>query len=70
MALLRTISSAIKTFIGLTDTPSSYAGQRGKVAMVAETEDGLEFGTPQTVDEASFLDAEEAMPDDMDEGTF
>jgi len=33
------------TFLGLTDTPSSYAGQAGKVVAVAGTEDSLEFTT-------------------------
>ena len=33
------------TFTGLTDTPSSYSGQSGKVVQVKATEDGLEFGT-------------------------
>ncbi len=32
------------TFLQLTDTPSSYSGQAGKVAKVKATEDGLEFG--------------------------
>jgi hypothetical protein len=31
------------TFIGLTDTPSTYSGQAGKFAKVKATEDGLEF---------------------------
>ncbi len=33
------------TFIGLTDTPSSYSGSSGKAVKVKSTEDGLEFGT-------------------------
>lgn len=32
-----------RTFLDLTDTPSSYSGQAGKVAAVKATEDGLEF---------------------------
>jgi len=31
-------------FLDLSDTPSSYTGQAGKVAKVKSTEDGLEFG--------------------------
>lgn len=33
----------VNTFLGLTDTPSSYAGQAGKLVEVKSTEDGLEF---------------------------
>jgi YD repeat-containing protein len=33
------------SFIGLSDVPSSYTGQAGKVVKVNATEDGLEFGT-------------------------
>ena len=32
------------TFLGLTDTPASYAGQSGLFPKVKATEDGLEFG--------------------------
>ena len=35
-----------KTFLSLTDTPSSYTGQAGKVATVNATENALEFTTP------------------------
>lgn len=31
------------TLLGLTDTPSSYTGQAGKLLAVAQTEDGTEF---------------------------
>jgi hypothetical protein len=34
----------VSTFLQLTDTPSSYSGQGGKVAKVKSSEDGLEFG--------------------------
>ena len=34
---------ATQSFIGLTDTPSSYAGQGGKIVTVKLAEDGLEF---------------------------
>lgn len=34
------------TFIGLTDVPASYAGQRGKQLAVNNTETGLEFAAP------------------------
>lgn len=33
------------TFLGLSDTPSAYTGEAGKVARVNATEDGLEFFT-------------------------
>jgi hypothetical protein len=36
---------AASSFLGLTDTPESYAGQSGKVVVVNETGDGLEFTT-------------------------
>ncbi len=36
---------AASSFLGLTDTPESYAGQAGKVVVVNETGDGLEFTT-------------------------
>lgn len=36
-------ASGVSTFLGLSDTPSSYSGQSGKVAAVKATEDGLEF---------------------------
>lgn len=35
----------VSTFTALTDTPSSYTGQTGKVVAVNATEDGLEFIT-------------------------
>jgi hypothetical protein len=37
--------SGSSTFTGLTDTPSSYSGEGGKVLKVKATEDGVEFGT-------------------------
>lgn len=37
------------TFVGLTDTPSSYSGSGGKGVKVKTAEDGLEFvGIPRT----------------------
>ena len=44
-----TVAGGASTFVSLTDTPSVYTGQSGKVAAVKGTEDGLEFisaGTP------------------------
>ncbi len=38
-------ASGATTFLGLTDTPGSYAGQAGKVASVKGSEDGLEFSS-------------------------
>ena len=40
---LPTGSGGATTFTGLTDTPSDYTGQQGKVVAVKSTEDGLEF---------------------------
>jgi len=37
-------ASTINSFLGLTDTPSSYSGHGGKVVKVKGAEDGLEFG--------------------------
>lgn len=37
-------AGGVDTFLELTDTPASYAGQSGNVAKVKSTEDGLEFG--------------------------
>ena len=37
-----------EAFTDLTDVPSSYSGQSGKVVKVKSTEDGLEFGTDGT----------------------
>jgi uncharacterized protein (TIGR02145 family) len=37
-----------KTFLSLTDTPSTYAGQANKVATVKADETGLEFKTPSS----------------------
>lgn len=39
------LNLALNTFLQLTDTPSSYAGQAGKAVVVKSTEDQLEFGT-------------------------
>jgi Tfp pilus assembly major pilin PilA len=37
------LSGGTSTFLGLTDTPSSYSGQANKVVSVKSAEDGLEF---------------------------
>jgi hypothetical protein len=39
------IASSATTFLQLTDTPSSYAGQANKYVKVKASEDGLEFST-------------------------
>lgn len=39
-------SGGASTFLDLTDTPSSYSGQAGKIVKVNSSEDGLEFGDP------------------------
>jgi len=36
---------ATASFLDLTDSPSSYSGEGGKIVIVKATEDGLEFGT-------------------------
>lgn len=41
--LVERAGSGVSTFLGLSDTPNSYAGQSGKVPAVNGTEDGLEF---------------------------
>ena len=40
---VRTLSAGITTFLGLTDTPSSYSAQAGKIARVNSGETALEF---------------------------
>lgn len=35
--------STVTNFLGLSDTPSDYSGQSGKIVAVKSTEDGLEF---------------------------
>jgi len=37
-------AGGVDTFLELTDTPASYAGQSGKIVKVKSTENGLEFG--------------------------
>ena len=39
-------AGSVSTFTQLSDVPSNYAGDQGKVATVNATEDGLEFTTP------------------------
>jgi len=38
-------NASIGSFVGLTDTPSAYTGQAGKLVAVKSAEDGLEFVT-------------------------
>jgi hypothetical protein len=45
-AFYRDGESILDSFLDLTDTPSSYIGQAGKVVKVKSGEDGLEFGNP------------------------
>jgi len=45
-AFYRDGESILDSFLDLTDTPSSYVGQAGKVVKVKSGEDGLEFGNP------------------------
>lgn len=52
--LSRTINT-IRTFLGLTDTPSSYTGQAGLVVKVKGDETGLEFGTGGGVTDHALL---------------
>jgi len=43
------------TFVGLTDTPSSYSGQSGKVVKVNRSEDALEFAADDDVPDSGDL---------------
>jgi len=49
--------SGSSTFLDLTDTPSSYTGQAGKMPIVNGTEDALIFATPTDTDEKVKLSA-------------
>jgi len=42
---IKTSGGGTTTFLGLTDTPSSYSGEANKFVAVKSTEDGLEFKT-------------------------
>jgi hypothetical protein len=42
--------SGVTNFLGLTDTPSSYSGQSGKIVKVKSDEEGLEFVDPSEGD--------------------
>jgi len=44
-------SHILQTFLGLSDTPSSYDGAAGKVPIVKNTEDGLDFALAYLTDE-------------------
>lgn len=44
-------SHILQTFLGLSDTPSSYDGAAGKVPIVKTTEDGLDFALAYLTDE-------------------
>jgi len=44
------------TFLGLTDTPSSYVGQSGKRSTVNATEDGIEFTSELVIDGGNATD--------------
>lgn len=50
--ILQSAISAIKTFLGLTDTPGSYSGQANKVAGVNAGENALEFKSHDGIDGA------------------
>jgi len=45
-AFYRDGESILDSFLDLTDTPSTYIGQSGKLVKVKSGEDGLEFGDP------------------------
>jgi len=48
-------SAGFDTFLELTDAPSSYSGEAGKVAIVNDAEDALEFGQQlRTTDSPTF----------------
>ncbi|GAJ00785.1 unnamed protein product, partial [marine sediment metagenome] len=54
-----------KTFLELTDTPSSYTGSSKKVSRVNAAEDQLEFGLP-VFDVTKFFDGSLDTPTDKD----
>jgi len=57
----------VSTFLDLSDTPASYAGQAGKRPIVTEAEDGLEFSSVGSGDVAvgatAILDGGNLLPD-------
>lgn len=65
----RTINT-IRTFLGLTDTFSSYAGLGGRHLRVKTTENGIEAVSDYVIDGASFLDSLSDFDRDIDGGTF
>lgn len=57
IGVLTRASVVLASFLGLTDTPSTYSGASGKVPMVKSSEDGLEFQTISLNDEKVKYDA-------------
>jgi hypothetical protein len=55
-----TFGSSGGTILGLSDTPASYSGQAGKVLTVANTEDGMIFGSSSS---SGLTDIQESMLD-------
>lgn len=47
---IKEIITVVTTFLGLTDTPSSYTSQAGKLLKVNATPDGIEFGETVSTD--------------------
>ena len=56
------------SFLSLSDTPSSYVGQAGKLPIVSDTETGLDF-TDEYVPELSLLDQNQILNASFEEGT-
>ena len=50
---LKKLISAVKRFIELSDTPTTYSGDAERLVTVKSTEDGLEFGRRLFVSESS-----------------
>ena len=58
-ALAGAVSGIVTTFLGLSDTPASYASQGGKVVKVKADESGLEFGTGGGGGAVNFVELED-----------
>lgn len=48
--LLKEVVVSVDNFIGLSDTPSTYLGGAGKLPKVKQSEDGLEFKSPDELE--------------------
>ena len=48
--LTEVVIGGVDTFLGLSDTPSTYLGSAGKLSKVKQSEDGLEFKSPDELE--------------------